>query len=291
MHLLEIFDKLDKPTLNPAQLAQKYKVDVAQINHELAKGIKVELEHTLDRNVAEEIALDHLNEKLDYYERLSAAENEDETAPTLIDALAVFLPIALKQLDLDHVPKISLVKEITDTKVPTFGRYVNETKTISVVVNKRQPVDILRTLAHEMVHYKQDTEHELASGSWHTGSPEENQAHELAGIIMREFDKAYPEYLNAEPVLLPEAWSKKYKDSINCSNPKGFSQKAHCAGRKKANENFADGKNPGRKGQAKRSGVDTKASVTDLRKTAKNSTGEKQRMAHWLANMKSGRSK
>ena len=27
--------------------------------------------------------------------------------------------------------------------------------------------------------------------------------------------------------------SKKYKKSINCNNPKGFSQKAHCAGRKK----------------------------------------------------------
>jgi hypothetical protein len=54
-------------------------------------------------------------------------------------------------------------------------------------------------------------------------------------------------------------------------------------------ENFADGKNPGRKGLAKRSGVNTKASVSDLRKTAKNSTGEKQRMAHWLANMKAGK--
>ena len=30
-----------------------------------------------------------------------------------------------------------------------------------------------------------------------------------------------------------EKWSKKYKRSINCNNPKGFSQKAHCAGRKK----------------------------------------------------------
>ena len=30
-----------------------------------------------------------------------------------------------------------------------------------------------------------------------------------------------------------EAWSEKYKSSINCNNPKGFSQKAHCAGRKK----------------------------------------------------------
>src|SRR6056300_913076 len=30
-----------------------------------------------------------------------------------------------------------------------------------------------------------------------------------------------------------EGWSQKYKKSINCNNPKGFSQKAHCAGRKK----------------------------------------------------------
>jgi GNAT superfamily N-acetyltransferase len=56
-------------------------------------------------------------------------------------------------------------------------------------------------------------------------------------------------------------------------------------------ENFADGRNPGRKGLAKRSGVNTKASVSSLRKTAKNSSGEKARMAHWLANMKAGRAK
>ena len=30
-----------------------------------------------------------------------------------------------------------------------------------------------------------------------------------------------------------EGWSKKYKRSIDCNNPKGFSQRAHCAGRKK----------------------------------------------------------
>jgi hypothetical protein len=60
---------------------------------------------------------------------------------------------------------------------------------------------------------------------------------------------------------------------------------------KEFQENFADGKNPGRKGLAKRSGVNTKASVSSLRKTAKSSSGEKQRMAHWLANMKAGRAK
>ena len=33
--------------------------------------------------------------------------------------------------------------------------------------------------------------------------------------------------------FITEKWTKKYKKSINCSSPRGFSQKAHCAGRKK----------------------------------------------------------
>jgi len=37
---------------------------------------------------------------------------------------------------------------------------------------------------------------------------------------------------------MDEGWSQKYKNSINCSHPKGFSQKAHCAGKKKHNESI-----------------------------------------------------
>jgi hypothetical protein len=183
---------------------------------------------------------------------------------------------------------------------------------------------------------------------------------------------------------LTEKWSKKYKSSINCNNPKGFSQKAHCAGRKKneslieaymmdlnqdedmlvlkikdtnqkghvevrgkknyetdgydptdklhqvldqldpatvaklyggeevflnpdnprtvpalakakelTTENFADGKVKGksRPGRVKRSGASCKGSVTSLRAKAKKASGEKAKMYHWCANMKSGRKK
>jgi len=38
--------------------------------------------------------------------------------------------------------------------------------------------------------------------------------------------------------ILTESWSQKYKNSINCSHPKGFSQRAHCAGKKKHNESM-----------------------------------------------------
>jgi hypothetical protein len=55
-------------------------------------------------------------------------------------------------------------------------------------------------------------------------------------------------------------------------------------------ENFADGKNPQDKGDSKRHGVPTKASVSTLRNVAKQG-GRKGQLAHWMANMKSGKSK
>ena len=58
-------------------------------------------------------------------------------------------------------------------------------------------------------------------------------------------------------------------------------------------ENFADGKVKGksRPGRVKRAGASCAGSVTDLRARAKNASGEKARMYHWCANMKSGRKK
>ena len=58
-------------------------------------------------------------------------------------------------------------------------------------------------------------------------------------------------------------------------------------------ENFADGKVKGksRPGRVKRAGASCNGSVTDLRKKAKNASGEKAKMYHWCANMKSGKKK
>ena len=58
-------------------------------------------------------------------------------------------------------------------------------------------------------------------------------------------------------------------------------------------ENFADGKKKGksRPGRVKRAGASCNGSVTALRKRAKNASGEKAKMYHWCANMKSGRKK
>jgi pyrimidine deaminase RibD-like protein len=56
--------------------------------------------------------------------------------------------------------------------------------------------------------------------------------------LCETFASTFLDY-EAEESALNEKWSQKYKKSINCSNPKGFSQRAHCQGRKK-NEGFGD---------------------------------------------------
>jgi hypothetical protein len=65
---------------------------------------------------------------------------------------------------------------------------------------------------------------------------------------------------------------------------------SNSSGKSIENENFADGRNPQDKGDSKRHGVPTKASVSTLRKVAKQG-GRKGQLAHWMANMKAGRAK
>ncbi len=152
--------------------------------------------------------------------------------PTLIDALRDFLPLAVKHLKLKTIPKIKLLRDVETEHMPSFGKFSNDDRTVHLGIKNRHPNDILRTLAHEMVHYSQGEQDRLDADSGATGSNEEDEANAEAGVIMREFNQQFPQYMSLKPIVFEE-WTQKYKKSINCSNPKGFSQKAHCAGRKK----------------------------------------------------------
>ena len=55
--------------------------------------------------------------------------------------------------------------------------------------------------------------------------------------------------------LVKEGWSAKYKKSIDCNNPKGFSQKAHCAGKKKKMTEESNPRIARKKGQEAINGI------------------------------------
>lgn len=111
-----------------------------------------------------------------------------------------FLPLAMDILDVQVLPKIKLEINVKDEVQPTFGRFVSDKNIIHLAIENRHPVDIARTLAHELVHFKQGQLNQLDINSGDTGSPEENQAHAIAGVIMREFNKNFPNWLKSQPL-------------------------------------------------------------------------------------------
>ena len=98
--------------------------------------------------------------------------------------------------------------------------------------------------------------------------------YEKKGTQLKSQGKGKPKIRVNKCVKVGEAWELEMANAVN-----------------KLLENFADGKNPGRKGLSKRLHVNTKGSASDLEKRAHNATGEKQRMLHFVANMKKGHAK
>jgi len=77
-------------------------------------------------------------------------------------------------------------------EMSSFGKYTPNTGEIRVVATNRNLADVLRTLAHEMVHFKQHLEDRLMSNSNEDGSEIENEANSTAAIIMRKFGRDNP---------------------------------------------------------------------------------------------------
>jgi hypothetical protein len=127
--------------------------------------------------------------------------SESQQKDTFLEMFKKFLPLAMHYIGLKGLPKMVFLHKLDDDEQPTFGRYVNDEKTLYVTLANRHPNDILRTIAHELTHYKQDTEHQLQANSGKTGSPHENEANATAGIVMRHFNKNYPQYLVVKPLI------------------------------------------------------------------------------------------
>ena len=155
---------------------------------------------------------------------------------------------AIKLLEIEKAPKIKLV---SDSGTSALGYFDPETQNIVVTVKDRHQMDIMRTLAHELVHRKQNEAREL---NGETGSPDENEANSLAGVLLRW-------------------WGKK--------NPEQF------------NENFADGRNPQDKGDSARHGISKGMSIADLKKvrSSDSASPRKKQLAHWQINMRQGKKK
>ena len=137
-----------------------------------------------------------------YLEKLSNLKNSfiDKTL-SLVESVdkdslfEKFMAYACNELQIQNPPTFEVRYEYGEDQ-PSFGAYVPSKHHISVNPSNRNIVDVLRTLAHELVHAKQNEMGLLQPDSGETGSEHENDANAIAGILMRDYGKQNPDIYN-----------------------------------------------------------------------------------------------
>lgn len=130
-------------------------------------------------------------------EFLNESLERKDTYSILLD----FIRFAAEHLELTKLPKFDFLfntKKSLEHK--SFGGYSTE-KHINITVVNRHIMDVCRTLAHELVHFKQDINDKLTGENpGATGSPQENEANAEAAVIMRNWGKKHPELFDKESI-------------------------------------------------------------------------------------------
>lgn len=113
-----------------------------------------------------------------------------------------FIKFCVEQLEPKNPPKIKLTaKELPET----FGYYDMDENSITVSYARRHQMDVMRTIAHEIVHHCQRENKEDLDGS--DGSVDENEANALAGVILRR-------WANKKPHLFTESFDNLYESVL-----------------------------------------------------------------------------
>ena len=114
---------------------------------------------------------------------------------TILKKFLIFLKKELR-LTID-IPYI-LIDDVDFSKKNMAFGMLNSDGIIYISVINRHPIDILRTVAHEYVHYKQTIKGKVIKSD--PGSPSENEANAKAGEIMRKYGRLHPELFDLMPL-------------------------------------------------------------------------------------------
>lgn len=118
-------------------------------------------------------------------EEVLSKEKKNEVINKFIEETCGYLGIPNDKIEISYDSREA-------QEMASFGKHTPATGIIRVVAANRNLADVLRTLAHELVHRKQEKEGKLYNGAGEDGSDVENEANAEAAIIMRRFGKANP---------------------------------------------------------------------------------------------------
>ena len=112
------------------------------------------------------------------------------------DHLNTFIDFCCDKLEISQKPSLKFKEPTDQGEQPSFAAYAPGSKEVMVMSKNRHPMDIFRSVAHELVHHKQNEEGRIGKDvakEGATGSDIENEANSRAGELMRWFGKANPQ--------------------------------------------------------------------------------------------------
>jgi len=143
---------------------------------------------------------------------------EEETDARIKKDIDDFVKFCINWLGISNAPSIKMMdNQNWSSKYNTFGKFDARNNEITVNIGGRHPVDAMRTIAHELVHFAQNQAMPLPPEAGETGSRWENNANATAGEIMRDYVDHNP---SAFSTNLSEASGYIPKNSKEANDPR-----------------------------------------------------------------------
>jgi Zeta toxin/Cytidylyltransferase-like len=121
--------------------------------------------------------------------------HEEMTRKEFTSHLNSFVDFCCNKLSILDKPSLKFKEPTDQGEQPSFAAYAPGAREVHVMSKNRHPMDIFRSVAHELVHHKQNEEGRIGKDiakEGATGSDIENEANSKAGELMRWYGKAFP---------------------------------------------------------------------------------------------------
>jgi hypothetical protein len=142
------------------------------------------------------------------YATTKAQLNEEMTRKEFDSHLKRFIDFTCQKLNIKEVPGLKYKEPTDQGEQPSFAAYSPCDKEVIIMTKNRHPMDVFRSVAHELVHHKQNEDGKLGKDvakEGATGSPIEDEANYMAGRVMRWFGKANPDMFGKSYVIESKA--------------------------------------------------------------------------------------
>lgn len=148
--------------------------------------------------------------------------NEEMSRKEFDSHLKSFIDFTCEKLGISEKPSLRYKEPDDQGEQPSFAAYSPSDKEVIIMTKNRHPMDVFRSIAHELVHHKQNEDGRLGKDiakEGATGSDIENEANARAGELMRWYGKANPQcfsmsYVTEQKAIILAGTPGSGKDKI-----------------------------------------------------------------------------